>query len=84
MDRCRLYWSKNVSKLVFAAQPLLGGESETIPQHTEDLLTCSASAVLGNVKDSLSHFKFPVMDIGKQLASVSKDNLPFDQSCTRL
>lgn len=61
-------------------------ESNTIPPHTENLLTwlAPASAVLGNVKDPLSHFEFPVMDIGKQLASVSKDNLPFDQSCTRL
>ena len=61
-------------------------ESETIPLRAENLPAqpAPASAVLGNVKDPLSHFEFPVMDIGKQLASVSKDNLPFDQSCTRL
>lgn len=57
-------------------------KSETTPFHPARPLT--GSAVLENVKDPLRHFEFPVIDIGKQLAYVSKDNLPFDQSCTRL
>lgn len=43
-----------------------------------------ASEALRNAEEPLSLFEQPVMDIGKQLASVSKDNLPFDQSSTRL
>ena len=46
-------------------------------------MTIIWSAVFPNVKGYFSHFEFPVMAIGKQLASVSKDNLPFDQSCSR-
>lgn len=61
-------------------------EPETIPPLTENLLNWPTAGfeVLVNVKDPFNHFEFAVMGIGKQLASVSKDNLPFDQSCTRL
>lgn len=47
------------------------------------LLTRLPRPLCWNVKGYSGHFEFPVMDIGKQLASVSKDNLPFDQSCSR-
>ena len=46
-------------------------------------MTTIWSAVFRNVMGYSSHFEFPVMAIGKQLATVSKDNLPFDQSCSR-
>lgn len=35
-----------------------------------------------NVNGCCSHFESALTDIGKQLTFVSKDNLPFGQSCT--
>lgn len=58
-----------------------GGHVEKPPLESP-YMPSTCSVVLGNVKDHSSHSEFLVMDIGKQLASVNKDNLPFDQSCT--